>query len=186
MSVSTCRRFFTVAEYDRMIQAGIFAEDDRLELIDGEILTMSPIGSRYAACVRRLQRFFTQQLGDQVFADVQNPLLLDDSSEPQPDVVLLKDRADLYATEHPRPGDVFLVVEVADTSVAYDREVKVPAYASGGIPEVWVVDLTSAVIEVYRTPSANGYREVTTWRGTELIAPLAFPDLRVAVNRLVG
>ncbi len=124
MSVSTCRRLFTVAEYDRMIQAGIFAEDDRLELIDGEILTMSPIGSRHAACVRCLQRLFTRQLGDQVIVDVQNPLLLDDRSEPQPDVVLLKDRADLYATEHPRPEDVFLVIEVADTSVAYDERSK--------------------------------------------------------------
>jgi Uma2 family endonuclease len=186
MSVSTPRRLFTVDEYERMIQAGIFAEDDRLELIDGEILTMSPIGSRHAACVRRLQRLFTQQLADQVFIDVQNPLLLDDHSEPQPDVVLLKDRPDLYATEHPRPEDVFLVVEVADTSLAYDRETKVPAYAGSGIPEVWLVDLTAAAIEVYRSPSSNGYQEVITCRDTDHLAPLAFPHLQIAVVRIVG
>jgi Uma2 family endonuclease len=168
-----------------MIQAGIFAEDDRLELIDGEILTMSPIGSRHAACVRRVQRLLSQLVGDRAFVDVQNPILLDDRSEPQPDVMLLRDRPDLYAEEHPRPPDVFLVVEVAETSVAYDRQIKVPAYARSGIVEVWVVDLPAMAITIHRDPSPDGYREVMIRQGDDPIAPTAFPDMRIAAQRFL-
>jgi Uma2 family endonuclease len=186
MPTSTCKRLFTVAEYERMVQVGIFAEDDRLELINGEILEMSPIGSRHAACVRRLQQLFTRQLGDRALVDVQNPLLLHDRSEPLPDVMLLKPQPDFYAAGHPRPDDVLLVIEVADTSLAYDRDIKVPVYASSGIPEVWVVDLTSATVWVYRVPAPDGYQEVTDVRGPAHIAPQAFPGLRVAVESIVG
>jgi Uma2 family endonuclease len=186
MPVSTCKRLFTVAEYERMVQVGILAEDDRLELINGEILEMSPIGSRHAACVRRLQQLFTRQVGDRALVDVQNPLLLNDRSEPLPDVMLLKPQPDFYAAGHPRPDDVLLVIEVADTSLAYDRDIKVPTYASSGIPEVWVVDLTSVTVWVYRAPAPGGYQEVTDVRGPVRIAPQAFPDLRVEVESIVG
>jgi Uma2 family endonuclease len=186
MTVQTHRRLFTVTEYEQMAQAGIFQEDDRLELLDGEIVAMSPIGSQHAACVRRLQRRFLQALGEQALVDTQNPIVLHDYSEPLPDVVLLKPRADLYAAGHPGPGDVLLMVEVADTSLAYDRTVKIPAYAHSAIPEVWVVDLTSASLHVYRTPSSTGYRQVTHVRRGATLAPQAFPDLILPIEYIVG
>ena len=184
MVVQTSRRLFTVAEYEQMIQAGILREDDRLELMDGEILEMAPIGSRHAACVRRLQRLLTRALGERVWVDTQNPVMLHDYSEPLPDVVLLRHRPDLYAAGHPQPDDVFLVVEVADTSLAYDQEIKVPAYARSGIPEVWVIDLSSVCVHVYRTPSAGQYRDTIRLQRSATLAPQAFPDLVLLVEHI--
>lgn len=184
MVVQTSRRLFTVTEYEQMIQAGIFREDDRLELMDGEIFEMAPIGSRHAACVRRLQRLLTRALGERALVDTQNPVKLHDYSEPLPDVVLLKHRPDLYAAGHPQPGDVLLAVEVADTSLAYDQEIKVPAYARSGIVEVWVVDLISVCVHVYRTPSAGQYRDTMRLQRGTTLTPQAFPDLILLVEHL--
>jgi Uma2 family endonuclease len=186
MAVYTSKRLFTVSEFEQMDQAGIFRKDDRLELIDGEIFEMAPIGSRHAACVRRLQRLFAQALGERVLVDVQNPIVLHDHSEPLPDVVLLQPRADLYASGHPRPSDVLLVVEVADTSLAYDQEIKIPAYARSEIPEVWVVDLQSASVHVYRLPSPAGYREMTSLQRDATLAPQCFPALALPVAHMVA
>ena len=186
MAIQTGRRLFTVAEYEQMAQAGIFREDDRLELIDGEIFEMSPIGSRHAACVRRLQRLLARVLGDRALVDTQNPVVLNDTSEPLPDVVVLKNRSDLYAARHPRPNDIFLVVEVADTSLSYDQEVKIPAYARSEIPEVWVVDLNSASVHVYRTPTATGYQEHTRVQSDATLVPQAFSDCALPVAGIVG
>jgi Uma2 family endonuclease len=186
MAVYTSKRLFSVSEFEQMDQAGIFREDDRLELIDGKIFAMAPIGSRHAACVRRLQRLFTQELGERVLVDVQNPIVLHDRSEPLPDVMLLQPRADLYASGHPRPSDVLLVVEVADTSLAYDQEIKIPAYARSEIPEVWIIDLTSASVHVYRLPSPAGYREVTSLQGGAMLAPQCFPALALPVARMLA
>ena len=186
MAIQTGRRLFTVAEYEQMAQAGIFREDDRLELIDGEIFEMSPIGSRHAACVRRLQRLLAQELGDRALVDAQNPVVLNDASEPLPDVVVLKNRSDLYAARHPRPDDIFLVVEVADTSLSYDQEVKIPAYARSEISEVWVVDLNSASVHVYRTPTATGYQAHTRVQSDATLAPQAFSECTLPVAGIVG
>jgi Uma2 family endonuclease len=184
MVVQTGKRLFTVAEYEQMVQAGILREDDRLELMDGEIFEMAPIGSRHAACVRRLQRLLTQALSEQALVDTQNPLRLHDYSEPQPDVVILRHRADLYASGHPQPGDVFLVVEVADTSLAYDQETKVPAYARSGLPEVWVVDLISEGVHVYRTPSAGQYLDAIHLQRGATLTLQAFPGVVLPVERI--
>lgn len=186
MVVQTSRRLFTVAEYEQMIQTGILQEDDRLELVDGAIFEMPPIGSRHAACVRRLQHLLARALGDRVLVDTQNPVRLHDYSEPLLDVVILQHRPDLYAAGHPQPDDVFLVVEVADTSLAYDQEVKVPAYARSGILEVWVVDLTSASVHVYRTPSAGRYHDITRLQRGATLTPQAFPDLVLLVEHIVA
>ncbi|MDH3604318.1 MAG: Uma2 family endonuclease [Candidatus Tectomicrobia bacterium] len=186
MAIQTSRRLFTVAEYEQMVQAGIFREDDRLELIDGEIFARSPIGSRHAACVRRLQRLLAQILGDQALVDTQNPVVLNDASEPLPDVVVLQNRSDLYAARHPRPDDILLVVEVADTSLSYDQDVKIPAYARSDIPEVWVVDLNSASVHVYRTPTTTGYQEHIHVQRDVTLAPQAFSDCALLVARIVG
>ncbi|MBI3973583.1 MAG: Uma2 family endonuclease [Chloroflexi bacterium] len=180
------RRRFTVDEYYRMAEAGILAEDDRVELIDGEIVHMSPISSRHAAGVKRVRRLFDRRLGDRVVVSVQDPVRLGSFAEPQPDIALLHPREDLYAEAHPGPENVLLIVEVADTSIQYDRQVKVPLYARAGVPEVWLADLTGDAVEAYREPSPDGYRVVRRLRRGERIAPQALPDLEIAVDELLG
>jgi hypothetical protein len=141
MGVQLARRLFTVAEYHKMAEAGILSEDDRVELLEGEIVAMSPIGSRHAGTVKRLlDQFIPLQGARRVILSVQDPIRLGEYSEPQPDLALLRPRADFYASSHPGPEDVLLIIEVADQSAAVDREVKVPLYARWGIPEVcwWI------------------------------------------------
>jgi Uma2 family endonuclease len=179
------KRLFTVTDYAQMAQAGIVREDDRLELFDGELYVMAPISSAHAACVRRLHHLLTQALGDQVLVDTQQPIALHNLSEPMPDVLLLQPRADWYATGHPRPSEVLLAIEVADLSLAYDQEVKIPAYARSHLPEVWVIDLPAAVVHVYRRPSPQGYQEVTLLHAGDTLAPQVFPAVALAVASLV-
>jgi Uma2 family endonuclease len=186
MAVQLARRLFTVAEYHRMAEAGILGEDDRVELRDGEIVAMSPIGSRHAGCVNRLTNVLVGRLGGKAIVHVQNPVSLDEHSEPQPDVALLKPRPDFYAGAHPGPEDVLLIIEVADTSADSDRDVKLSLYARAGIGEVWLVDLVAERVELYRQPSPRGYQDRhTVWRGQRL-APQALPDLDLSVDAVLG
>lgn len=185
MAVRIVKRLFTVDEYHRMVEAGILGEDDRVELIEGEVVQMTPIGSRHAACVAKLTALFSR-VQDRAIVWVQNPIRLGRHSEPQPDVALLKPRADFYAQAHPGPGDVLLVVEVAETSAAYDRELKVPLYARNGVAEVWLVDLAEERVEVYRQPAPRGYQDVRRLRRGERVAPQAFPDVGLTVDDIVG
>jgi Uma2 family endonuclease len=178
-------RRFTSAEYHTMIAAGILQEDERVELVAGEIVQMTPIGSGHAGCVKRLNRLLTRGLDDRAVVSVQDPIALGPASEPQPDLALLRPRADDYGQSHPQAQDVVLVIEVADTSVAYDRDVKIPLYAEGGIPEAWLVRLTDRCIEVYRDPAATGYQSMQTFR-TDDLSPLAFPDLALTVETILG
>lgn len=154
----TRRHRYTVDDYHRMGEAGILRADQRVELIEGEIIDMTPIGSRHAAVVDRLTQLLGTTAGNQAIVRVQNPIALDDLSEPQPDLSLLRPRDDFYAAAHPRPVDVLLVVDVADTSLAFDRDVKIPLYARHGIPEAWLIDLEARRLTVYSEPTANGYR----------------------------
>ncbi len=188
MTVALARHLFTASEFTRMAETDVFGHDDRLELIEGEIVEMSPIGKRHAAIVRRLNNLLTRQLGaDKVLVDAQNPVVLGDLSEPQPDLALLRPRPDFYADEHPGPEDVLLLIEVADSSLAYDRDVKVPIYARYGIPEVWIVDVAAAAVEVYRGPTAGGYADVERrTRGAAIVAPELLPQLRLSVTSLAG
>ena len=186
MAIQLSKRLFTVAEYHRMGEAGIFSEDDRVELIEGEIVEMTPIGSRHQASVDRLSELFFGQLAGQAVLRVQGPIRLGERSEPQPDLTVLRRRADFYAAAHPAPQDVLLVVEVAETSAMYDREVKVPLYARAGIPEVWLVDLAGARVEVYRHPSPQGYREIRTARRGDRVASEAVSPLELAVDDVLG
>ena len=140
---------YSIADFHRMGGAGIFAPDVRVELIQGEIIDMSPIGSGHAGLVKHLIRIFSHTLDDTTIIAVQDPVVLNDFSEPQPDLALLRYREDFYANSHPRAEDVLLIVEVADTSLQYDREVKLPLYARAGIPEVWLVDVEGQVVECY-------------------------------------
>lgn len=186
MSVQIARRQFTVDDFYRMAEAGIFTEDDRVELIDGEIIEMSPIGSRHAASVTRLARLVIRILGDDVVVNVQNPLRLHDKAEPLSDVVVLKPRADFYAESHPGPADALLVVEVADTTLAYDRRVKVPLYARAGIPEVWIVNLPKRVVEVYSRPDGGTYSDIHKVERGQKLTPLRLPALTLSVEDIVG
>jgi Uma2 family endonuclease len=186
MSVELRRHRFTVEQYRRMAEAGIFSEDDRVELLEGEIVRMNPIGSPHAGCVKRLNSLFAQRLGLRVVIGVQDPLRLGDYSEPEPDLMLLRPRPDFYSESHPEPPDVLLIVEVAWSSLAEDRRVKVPLYARFGIPECWLVDVDARRLVVYREPSIDGYRSSCDLGRGERFTLLAFPDVEVAVEEALG
>ena len=185
MPVQVARRLFTVHEYYKMAQAGILHEDDRVELIEGEIVEMAPIGSRHAACVNRLNSTLSQSLGERAIVGVQNPIRLSEHSEPQPDLALLRAHPDFYSDAHPGPEDVLLVIEVADTTEDYDRGVKMPLYARSGILEAWLVDLAGGIIEVYRGPTPEGYQEVQRVQRGEGISVQAFPDVALAADEVL-
>jgi Uma2 family endonuclease len=175
-----------VSQYHQMSEAGIFSENDKVELINGEIIEMSPIGRRHTACVNRLNSVFSQLLGNKVIIAVQNPIILNNLSEPEPDIALLKPRADFYESGHPQPQDIFLLIEVADSSLEYDRDVKIPLYATSGISEVWLVDIYEQVIIVYRYPSENGYSDIQTFSRGEKLSIQAFPEINLVVNDILG
>lgn len=177
---------FTISQYHQMSEAGILSENDKVELINGEIIEMSPIGRRHAACVDRINRLFNNILGIKVIVRVQNPILLNNLSEPEPDIALLKPRTDFYESGHPQPQDIFLLIEVADSSIEYDRDVKIPLYASSGITEVWLVDIYQQVIIVYRYPSENGYRDIQTLSRGEKLSISAFPENNLFVDDILG
>jgi Uma2 family endonuclease len=186
MSVQIARRYFNVTEFYSMAEAGVFSEDDRVELIEGEILEMSPIGSRHAACVGRLTELFGQQVGRKAIIRVQNPIQLNDYSEPLPDISLLKRRADFYAGNHPTPADVLLIVEVADTSVDYDRNIKLPIYAQANIPEVWLINLPKNVVEVYTRPEEDKYQKSRKFKRGEFLVSTQVADLSLSVDDVLG
>lgn len=157
--VAIPRHRLTVADFRRMGEVGILGPDDRVELIAGEIIDMSPIGSLHAALVARLASVLVQRVGETAIVWTQNPLALDDTSQPQPDVAVLRPRADFYAAAHPGPADALLVIEVADATLSFDLDVKVPLYAVSGIPEVWVIEAESRRAHVFRRPDGGRYAE---------------------------
>lgn len=188
MAVEVQPRRFTVAEYERMGELGLFEPDERLELIEGEIIRMSPIGQRHMAMVNRFTRRFVESFGRRALVSIQNALIVDDWSEPQPDVVVLRPRADDYEQQKPTSADVLLVVEVADTTLRHDTR-KLGLYARTGIPEAWLVALgrepARDVIRVYTDAGPEGYRRVHTYRRGDAIAPAAFPDTPIAVSDIL-
>lgn len=186
MSVSLLRRKFTIAQYYKMAESGILTEGDRVELIRGEIIEMSPIGTKHAACVRRLIALMSEKLDDRVLLDIQNPIVLDDFSEPQPDIILVQPREDFYESAHPQASDVFLIVEVADTTIKYDREIKIPLYAENNVIEVWLVDINQQCIEVYRDPLSSGYQTVQKFGRGQTLAIQALSDVNLSVDEILG
>ena len=187
MAVPIRKRLLTNEEYHQMVEAGILAERERVELIHGEVLEMTPIGNRHAACLRRLLRLLAPALGPDAMLDAQNPLHLpEERSEPQPDLVLLRARDDGYASGPPAAADVLLVVEIADSSLVYDLDVKVPLYARCGIPEVWLVDLAGGAVVIHRDPAAGSYRGIQTLRRGDRLIPQALLGARLAVDAILG
>jgi Uma2 family endonuclease len=184
MFVQTKHRF-SVKEYYRMAETGVLRPDARVELLNGEIIDMSPIGPFHGGLVGRLTRLFNKLSQDRWLVWPQNPLHLDDHSEPEPDVMLLKPSPDDYTNRHPEPDDVFLLIEVSDASLDYDREEKLPAYGRAGIVEVWIVNLRDQTLEIYREPHFTGYGSKTIVRAGSLAAPLAFPDADVDLGELL-
>lgn len=186
VAVRIPRRRFTTAEYHRMGEAGVLSEDDRVELLDGEIVQMSPIGIPHASSVDRLNTFFGRRFGSRAIIRVQGPIVLDRFSEPQPDLSVLVPRPDFYGKGQPRPRDVLLAVEVMDTSRGYDRTLKLPLYARAELREVWLVDLKAQIIEVYTRPALRGYRQQQTFGRGRVLTALAFPRVRFRVGEILG
>lgn len=187
MSRRLAKRWISAEEYEHMGEAGIFGMDARLELIEGEIYEKSPIGSPHTACVAFLSMFITQLFGNKLIVWTQNPIRLNDFSEPQPDVAVIRWRDDFYRHAHPQPADVLLLIEVADTTAHTDRTVKIPLYAKAGIGEAWLVDIASGLIEVYADPSADGaYQTVNRFKRGDAARSRALTDLTVSVADVLG
>jgi Uma2 family endonuclease len=186
MLTEVSKKLFTVDEYHRMGEAGILQESDHVELIDGEIIQMSPMGQSHAARVMRANAFFTESLGRRAVVGIQLPLRLSNWTEPEPDVVVFKPRADFYADKRPTPEDALLVVEIADSSLSYDQKVKLPRFAAAGIREYWIEDLKKGLLLAYRDPVGKEYATALTLHAGDSISPLAFPDVTFQISDLLG
>jgi Uma2 family endonuclease len=181
VEVAQARRLFTRAEYHRMAEVGILKPTDRVELIQGEIVQMSPIGRRHVAFVNNLNELLVTRLAGQAIVSVQNPVVLADDTEPQPDLAILRRRPVPYKESEPATEDVLLLIEVAESSLAYDRSTKLRLYAEAGIPEYWVVDTAAESVEVYRAPGIGGYQDASRVTGAMTVTPLAFPDIALSL-----
>jgi Uma2 family endonuclease len=180
------RHRLTVADYYRMGEVGIFAPEARVELIEGEIIDMAPIGSKHASMVARVAQAAMSAAGSAAIVYPQNPLRLGDRSEPEPDLMLLKPRADFYADSHPTAADVLLLIEVADTSARYDREIKLPLYARHGVQEVWIVDLEARLVRFHREPTGDAYAQVSTTATPGRTPIAALPGIEIDLTQILG
>lgn len=178
-------RRFTVEEYHRLAEVGVLHEDDRVELLNGVIVNMMPIGPFHGGSVNRLNRLFERVSRDRWVTSVQGPLQIHPHHEPQPDLLLLKPRDDFYGSRHPRPEDVYLLIEVSDSTLLIDREEKLPIYAKARIQEVWIMNLPERVIEVYTAPRDGEYTEMRRVAPGETLAPSAFPDAAIDTGTLL-
>jgi Uma2 family endonuclease len=182
MAIPHPHHLFTVDDYYKMAESGILREDDRVELIDGEIIAMAPIGSGHAGTVDQFGDNIRELVSGRGRVRSQNPIRLGFRAEPEPDLVIVRPRTDFYRNGHPGPEDIMLVIEVSESSLVYDRQTKAPLYARAGIIEYWIVNLIDRVIEVYRDPSDGQYQRVEIVRRGEHLHPLAFPDVTIAVD----
>ncbi len=184
MGVKLARRRLKASEYYRMFEVGILTEQDKVELINGEIIEMSLSGSLHAAVIDRIN-FLLQKLRDRVIIRVQNPINLSQYSMPEPDISVLKLKDDFYSRSHPAAADIYLLIEVSDSSYPYDKQVKLPAYAQAGIPEYWIVNLEKKEIEAYHTPENNTYKEMDLIALDQSIIFHAF-DAQIQVESILG
>jgi Uma2 family endonuclease len=186
MPVQLEKRVFTSDAYHRMAEAGIFSPEDRVELIEGEVIRMSPIGRYHAACVKRLNALLNRKVGHLATIGVQDPVRIGIFSEPQPDIVLLKPRDDFYLAEAPTEEDVLLLIEVADSSIELDREVKLPLYAKANITEVWIVSVQDDHVEVYSGPVQGTYQSAHFLKRGASVSSTALPSLTLRIEEILG
>ena len=186
MPVAVSRKRFSADDYQRMGQAGILRREDRVELIDGEIIAMTPIGPRHCASVDRANRAFVTKAGDSAIVRVQGSVRLSFYTEPEPDLVLLRPRPDFYSSAHPGPADILLIVEIAQTSIDYDREVKSGVYARSGVPEYWLADLNENLLTCYSSPEGGTYQRVERYTRGQSLAPQLLPACVVSTEDLLS
>jgi Uma2 family endonuclease len=186
MRMESARKLFTTDDVLKMAETGLFGDAERIELIDGEIFEMTPVGVRHVICVNRATAFFGEAFGRAAIVSIQNPVHLNIHNMPQPDVVVFKSKDDFYASGGPTPSDVLFLVEVSDTTLRRDRNVKLPKFAASGIPEVWIEDLKHDLILVFRDPEGSQYRTQFTVRRGDSISPIAFPKSAFLVDDLIG
>ncbi|SHM99211.1 Endonuclease, Uma2 family (restriction endonuclease fold) [Cyclobacterium lianum] len=182
MATEVVKRLINVDEYHKMAEMGILKPDDRLELIQGEIYEMSPIGSKHAGIVNKLAGLLNELFKNKAVTGVQNPVQIDDRNEPEPDISLLKYRSDYYSSAHPVPADVLAIIEVSDASIRFDKDVKLPLYATHRIPEYWIIDLESNRIEVYANPKEGTYTSIQRYLPGEEITLM---DQKLPVNEVL-
>ena len=185
MRTEATKKLFTADEYHQMSAAGIFPEDDRVELIHGEILAMSPIGPRHSAAVLRANQALVRLVGDRAIVGVQGSVRLDEYDEPQPDLYLLRPKEDFYASGHAGPKDILLIVEVADSSLEYDQSIKLGLYAETGVPEYWIADVRNDCLVAYTDLRENTYRTTRQYQRGDMIAPHLLPECRMPIDVLL-
>jgi Uma2 family endonuclease len=185
MTGAVIKKRFTADEYQRMGQVGILSSDDRVELIDGEVVTMTPIGARHNACVNHATRALVRAAGDDAIVQSRGSVRLDLYHEPEPDLVLLRPRSDFYAARVPGPDDILLIIEIAESSIEYDRDVKARVHAAAGITECWLADLNDDVVRRYSSPERGSYRRIEPCHRGQTIAPLRLPSCAIAVDVLL-
>jgi Uma2 family endonuclease len=188
MSLTTAKRF-TIAEYDRLAELGFFGEDDRVELIKGEIIPMVSKGRSHSVCSTRLYREVFKLVGERAILRGQEPITIPDFSEPEPDLIIARNREDDYLSNHPNPGDILLLIEIADSSLKYDQEVKLPLYAEAGISDYWIFNLVDNCLESYSEPYQDlqgkfGYRRKFIFLANEPINLPYFPDLILDLSKV--
>lgn len=174
----------SVTDYQRMAEAGILDIDARVELIEGEIIDMAPIGSPHAAMVNRLNRELVRQAKDSALVSVQNPIILGDYSEPEPDLVLLKPKANDYQDALPQAEDILLLIEVADSTLNYDRKIKAPLYARFGISEFWLINLPQQSVTLFQKPEQDQFSVATTLMAPKILTPLSLPEIQLNLEQL--
>ena len=186
METEVAKKLFTADEFVRMGEAGIFDPEARLELIEGEIIEMSALGNPHMGCVNRANALFSARLAGKVMVSPQNAVLLSRYTRPQPDIVLARPREDFYSTKTIAPEDTFLVIEVSDSTIRYDRNRKMPLYAKSGVPELWIENLQEGLILVYRDPGPETFATSLTFKRGESISIAAFPEIVFKVEELLG
>jgi Uma2 family endonuclease len=178
-------RMISVQDYHRMAEAEIFRPDERVELIAGQVIPMAAKGTAHSAAITRINRLLKGRLGDRVLLRLQDPIELDNYSEPEPDIALVKPDPLDYEDHHPTVSEVFLIIEVADSSLKFDCEVKAIAYAKSGVSDYWVLDVTARKLHVFRLPSSAGYQSETILLEEVAISPLAFPDCEIRIEEML-
>jgi len=186
MTQQSNKRLITVEEYHKMAEAGILSHRDKLELIKGEILHMSPIGSRHQAIVDKMTRLFNRLVMDDAIVRVQGPIQIENWSEPEPDLILLKPQDDFYANHHPTAKEALLLIEVADRSLNFDKELKLPIYAEARIEEYWIINLQDDQIEIHRSPEESIYKNIIIAKNNDFVSCLHFPSISINVNDILG